>query len=287
MTPNPLPPLSERQRDRVALITGGGTGIGRAIALRLAAESARIAVAGRRPEPLQEVVRTIQAAGGAASAVPADIRRAEAARAMVATTLDRFGRLDALVVSAGRNARYPTARLSEGDFDDVVTTNLKGAFLTVQAAAPALAAQRRGRIVLMSSIGARVSLGFPVYDATKAALEALVRDFARELGPHGITVNAVSPGYILTPLTELILSDPTVSEALIRLTPRKRLGRLDDVTGAVAFLVSDEADYVTGQALVIDGGMTTILYWGDAVHRLGIGPLAPDDLAPQAESGES
>ena len=160
MVPGPLPSLSERQRGRVALITGGGTGLGRAIALRLAAEGAQIAVAGRRAEPLDEVVRAIEAAGGTAYAVPADVRRASAARAMVAATLERFGRLDILIVAAGRNARHPLLRLSENDFDDVAATNLKGAFLTVQAAASALAAQGRGRIVLISSIGARISLLF-------------------------------------------------------------------------------------------------------------------------------
>lgn len=270
--------VGERQRGRVALVAGGGTGIGRAIARRLAAEGAAVVVAGRRPEPLREVVKVIESAGGRALGLPADIREADHCRRVVEGAVGHFGRLDMLVASAGRTSRNPLVRTPEDDIHDVLATNLRGILNIVRAAVPALANAQPGQIVFISSVAAHAGYGYPVYGATKAGLVSLARDLARELGPLQITVNAVSPGVIETPLNQHIFADPTMRQAVVRLTPRGRLGQLGDVAGSVAFLVSPDADFITGQELTVDGGMSRTVYWGEVAERLGIGPLAETDL---------
>ena len=237
---------------KVALVTGAARGIGRAIAMRLARMGAAVAVNDlRAPE---ETVAAIEAAGGRALAAPANICAAAEVTAMVDHVVGTLGNLHILVNNAGIARDMLLLRLSEEDWDAVLTTNLKGAFLCAKAALRPLLKARWGRIVNMSSVvGIAGNAGQANYAAAKAGLIGFTRSLAKELGSRGITVNAVAPGFIVTDMTAG-LPDKVREDALAR-TPAGRLGQPEDVATAVAFLCSEEAGFITGQVLGVDGGM--------------------------------
>ena len=243
-----------RFEGRVAVVTGGAKGIGRAIASRLASEGAKLVITGRDEAALEEGIGAIRAAGGEGTAVRADVSIASDADQVCAKTLEAYGRADILVNNAGVTRDNLVMRLSEEDWDSVLDTNLKGSFLCIRAFTRPMMKQRWGRIVNMSSVvGLMGNPGQANYVASKAGLVGLTKAVAKELASRHITVNAVAPGFIETAMTAVL--GEKVRENLKAQIPLGRLGTPEDVAHVVAFLCSEEAGYVTGQVLSVDGGM--------------------------------
>jgi 3-oxoacyl-[acyl-carrier protein] reductase len=243
-----------RFQDRVAVVTGGGKGIGRAIAGALACGGAKVVISGRDKEALESACGAIRAKGGEALVLPGDVARAEDAEQLCAKTLEAFGRADILVNNAGITRDNLVMRMSEEDWDLVLDTNLKGTFLCIKAFTRPMMKQRYGRIVNVSSVvGLSGNPRQANYVASKAGVIGLTKAVAKELASRHITVNAVAPGFIETAMTSGL--NEKVREGLQAQIPLGRLGSPEDVAHAVAFLCSEEAGYVTGQVLSVDGGM--------------------------------
>ena len=240
---------------RIALITGASRGIGRATALELASAGAAIGVNYRSDAAgADSVVAEIEAAGGRALALAADVADPEQAAALVARCEDELGEIDALVCNAGITRDNLMARISPQDFNDVIATNLGGAFHVCQAAGRRMLRRRRGAIVTMSSIvGIHGNAGQTNYAASKAGLIGLTKSLAKEIGSRGVRVNCIAPGYIATELTDVLPA--SAREALLASTPLGRLGEPEDIARCVRFLVSDAAGFVTGAVLSVDGGL--------------------------------
>ena len=241
-------------KGRAVIVTGSSKGIGRGIARRFGLAGCHLLVVSRKLAEAQSVAAEIAAAGGSARAFAADVTRQPDMQSMAQTALDAFGRIDVLCANAGI---FPAAKLgvmTEADFDEVIDTNLKGSFLAVSACLPAMKNNRSGRIILTSSITGPVT-GYPGwshYGASKAGQLGFMRTAAIELAPYGITVNSVLPGNIATEgLSDLGADYIRTMEASV---PMGRLGSVDDVASAALFFASDEAAYITGQSLVVDGG---------------------------------
>lgn len=243
-----------RLEGKVAVVTGGGRGIGRAIALRFAAEGADVVVNYRADEAAaQATAAAIAAAGGRAACVRADVTRRDEVRALFARAVERFGRLDLLVNNAGINRVCFFEEITDRDWDDILATNLKGPFICCQEAFPHLKA-RGGRIVNIASVAGQYHGPKTVhYAVSKAGLISLTAAVARYGAEHGILVNAVAPGIIETDLTRDELRGPG-GQKVVALTLLKRPGQLDDVASACVFLCSDEQNYMTGQVLSVAGG---------------------------------
>ena len=238
---------------RVAIVTGASRGIGRAIAARLAAQGARV-VAAARADNARDTVDAIAAAGGTAEAVTLDVTEAAAVDAVVSGVLERHGRIDILVNNAGITRDQLMLRLKRGDWDAVLATNLTSAFTLTQAALKPMIRQRAGRIICISSVvGQSGNAGQANYAASKAGLIGFAKSVALEVASRNITVNVVAPGMIETDMTRAI-ADKAREEWESKI-PLKRLGTPDDVAAAVCFLASDEASYITGQVLAVNGGM--------------------------------
>jgi NAD(P)-dependent dehydrogenase (short-subunit alcohol dehydrogenase family) len=248
-----------RFKDKTVLVTGGGTGMGRAAALRLAREGANVIVAGRRARELNEVVATIVAQGGKAIAVPTDVSDGEQVRALVAKAVATFGSLHMAWNNAGALGSFQMLHeTSLAEFDAIVATNLRGVFLCMQyEIAAMLRLAIKGAIVNTSSWTAHGAMpGTAAYAATKAGLEALTRSTALELGKQGIRINNVSPGVIATPMSRAALGSEDAMRPFARHSALQRIGEPEDVADAVLWLLSDDARFITGQTLLVDGGFT-------------------------------
>ena len=240
---------------QVALVTGASRGIGRAIAMALAGRGAVVAAAARGANA-QPVVDEIVAAGGRAEAVALDVTDGAAAAAAVADLVARHGRLDILVNNAGITRDQLMLRMKRAEWDEVIATNLTSAFSLCQAALKPMLKQRRGRIVAISSVvGQMGNAGQANYAASKAGLIGLCKSLAREVGSRNVTVNVVAPGFIETDMTRALAADSQAQ--WIAQVPLGRLGTPADVASAVCFLASDEASYITGQIVAVNGGMYT------------------------------
>lgn len=239
---------------KVAIITGGGTGIGRATALELVRGGCAVALCARRVEPLAETSAAIEALGGRCMTASVDVADGAAVSAFVADVIAKFGRLDFLVNNAGVTRDNLLMRMGDDEWDTVMATNLKGAFNFSKAAVRPMMKQRSGVIVCISSIVGQVgNAGQCNYAASKAGLIAFAKSLAKEVAARGVRVNAVAPGFIKSAMTDALPED--LRTKMLAGIPLARLGEPEDVAGTVAFLCSDAASYITGQVIGVNGGM--------------------------------
>ena len=242
-------------KDRVIVVTGASRGIGRAIALKFAKLGANIVVNYRNSiEAIEKVKSEIQQLGGKALVVQGDVSKFEDAKNIIDKALEKFGKVDVLVNNAGITKDGLLLRMKEEDFDKVINVNLKGAFNCIRHVTPIMMKQRSGKIINISSvIGICGNAGQVNYSAAKAGIIGMTKSTAKELASRGITVNAIAPGYIVTDMTEVL--PEKVKKNMESIIPLKRLGKPEDVANLAAFLASDDAAYITGQVINVDGGM--------------------------------
>jgi len=247
--------MGKQLENRVAVVTGASRGIGRAIAIELARRGARVVVNYQHSaEAAAEVVAAIEAEGGTALAVQADVSDLEQAQALIQAALEAYGQIDILVNNAGVTRDQVLLMMKEDDWDTVIRVDLKSLFNTCKAAARKMIRQRSGRIINISSIvGIAGQGGQTNYAAAKAGVIGFSKSLAKELGPRGVTVNVVAPGFIPTALTS-VLPEEMVQKA-IEHTPLQRIGEAEEIAYAVAFFASDEAAFITGAVLPVDGGL--------------------------------
>ena len=239
---------------RVALVTGASQGIGRACAVRLASAGAAVAVAARNQEKLDELVSEIKASGGNAAAFPLDVSDEEQIKSTFKSVLGKFTKMDILVNNAGITRDQLVMRMKRADWDMVLNTNLTSAYCCIQQVIGSMLKQRWGRIISISSIfGQMGQAGQANYAASKAGLIGLTLAIAREVASRSITCNAVAPGFVQTAMTSGLPED--LKQTALKLIPLGRIGTPEDVANAVAFLASDEASYITGHVLNVNGGM--------------------------------
>lgn len=243
-----------RLEDKVAIITGGANGIGKATARRFLSEGARVAICDLNQSALEETVAELSALGDIA-AWAVDVTDERAVQDMVAAIAERYGKIDILVNNAGITADAQLVKMSVEQFDQVINVNLKGVFLCTRAVAPHMIARGAGRIINAASVvGLYGNFGQTNYAATKAGLIGMTKTWARELGRKNICVNAVAPGFILTDMVRNM--PPDVLAMMSGKTPMKRLGTVDEVANVYLFLASDEASYVNGATISVDGAIT-------------------------------
>ena len=241
--------------DKIAVVTGGSRGIGKAIALELAKRGATVVVNYQKnADAANEVAEAITASGGQALAVQADVSLEDDANRLIKTTIDTYGKLDILVNNAGTTRDNVIMLMGADDFDTVIQTNLRSTWLVSKAAVRSMMRKRYGRVINITSIsGIMGNAGQTNYSASKAGIIGLTKALAREVAPRGITVNAVAPGFVLTDLTANLPED--IAKKLNENIPLGRWGTVEDVASATAFLASDEASYITGHILTVDGGL--------------------------------
>ena len=236
------------------MVTGASQGIGRTVALRLAKEGATVAAAARNQEKLNELAAEISAAGGKAAAFALDVADEEQVKATVKAIIAQFGKIDILVNNAGITRDQLVMRMKRADWDAVLQTNLTSAYLCIQQVIPSMLKQRAGRIINITSVfGQMGQAGQANYSASKAGLIGLTMAIAREVGSRSITCNAIAPGFIETAMTAVLSEE--FKQSAIKQIPLGRVGTPEDVAAAVAFLASNDASYITGHVLSVNGGM--------------------------------
>jgi NAD(P)-dependent dehydrogenase (short-subunit alcohol dehydrogenase family) len=239
---------------RAAIVVGGTSGIGRAIALGLADAGADVVATGRRDSHVRDVAAAIEARGRRTLRDTADVADGASLATLREHVLSAFGRLDIVVAAAGVTKRVPTLEMTDEDWQRIVDTNLTGMMRTYRAFAPPMIERHQGRLIGIASLASFVGLHeVAAYTATKAGVAGLTRALAVEWAPHGVTVNAIAPGVFETELNRELLKGPRGQEFLLR-TPMKRFGRVEELVGAAIFLASDAASFVTGQLVAVDGG---------------------------------
>jgi NAD(P)-dependent dehydrogenase (short-subunit alcohol dehydrogenase family) len=242
-------------RDRVAIVTGASQGIGRAIAVELAKVGAHVVVSSRRRAALDDVARAIEAEGRRALAVPCDVTDGAQVDALVAQTLEAFGRVDVLVNNAAYRLRHAFEDLPRAEWDAMVGTNLTGVFLLTQAVGRVMIRQHAGKIVNVTSTAGRTGArGMAAYAATKAGVTVLTQSLGAEWAKHGVLVNAVAPGPTETEGVLEIWKTPAMIERAAREVPLQRLGRPEEIAWAVIFVASDQANFMTGETVYVSGG---------------------------------
>jgi 3-oxoacyl-[acyl-carrier protein] reductase len=245
----------QRFRDQVSLVVGGAQGIGKAIGVRLAREGAHLVIGDIDRRMMALARREIAAWGGSVRTIYCDVRRRRQVDAMVARVLRWYGRIDILMYVAGVVRGLPFAKTEEKDWDYMLDTNLKGAFLTARAVVPHMIKRRRGKLIFMASTNAwDAEAELAPYNVTKAGIYLLAKTLARELGPYGINSNALGPGLIRTRISEPFLRNPKFMKKYENLIPVGRVGMPEDVAGPATFLASRDADYINGVLLFVDGG---------------------------------
>ena len=240
---------------RLALVTGASRGIGRAIAQRLAKDGKHVVLASRTEGPLTDLASSIAEAGGQASILAVDVGDAEALRAGVEGVIEKHGRLDIVVNNAGITRDNLSLRMTDDEFSEVIRVNLMSAFVTCRAAARAMMRHKFGRIINIGSTSGVVgNSGQANYAAAKAGLIGLTKSLGRELGGKGITANVIAPGFIETDMTAGLPAE--IKDRVVQAMAIKRLGRPEDIAAAVSYVASDEAGFLTGQVICVDGGLT-------------------------------
>ena len=243
---------------KVAIVTGAKRGMGRTHALALSKAGAKVLLADISKEDCEKVAEEIEKAGGESLAVKCDVTNKKEVEEMVRTAVEKWGKLDILVNNAGIAQFFPFLEITEEDWSTTIDINLKGYFLCAQAAAKEMAKQKSGAIVNIASVAmGQVGVGFPNlahYCASKGGIVAMTEAMALELAPYNIRVNAVSPGAIETPMVDPLKQDPKTTEATLSRVPMRRFGKPEEVSNLVLFLASDDASYMTGSTVVVDGG---------------------------------
>jgi NAD(P)-dependent dehydrogenase (short-subunit alcohol dehydrogenase family) len=240
---------------KVAIVTGGGRGIGRAIALGLAECGAKLVLASRTKEELEKMVSEIKEDGGEATPVVTDLMVSEQINALVEATMKTYGRVDILINNAARSFLRPLMDLREDGWDKIFDVNCKAAFLLSRAVAKIMGEQGGGRIVNITTVGAvRGGAGMGVYHASKAALSMLTKCMAVEWAPLNVNVNAVGPGLTKTAFSQPIWSNPSLEQMITTRVPKGRLAEPEEVVGAVLFLCSEDSSFITGESIYVDGG---------------------------------
>jgi len=250
---------------RVAVVTGGGTGLGKGMAAGLAEAGAQVVLAGRRQDVLDEAAKEIRSLGGQATGINLDVTHFRELPAFFDAVAARFGRLDILVNNAGTNRRSPPLEFTEADWDTVMDLNLKAVFFCCQAAARIMKERGGGKIINTASLASTyASVNQSAYAPSKGGIKMLTQHLALELAPFKITVNAIGPGWFRTPLNDVLFQDEAWARGVRATIPWGRTGTPEDLKGAAVFLASRAADYVTGQVIYVDGGMLA----GYRVRRL-------------------
>ena len=240
---------------RVAYVTGGSRGIGEGIVLALAAEGYHVIAVARNREKLDGLVATAAGKGQSVEAVALDIGDSAALSASIEQSIEKHGRLDTLVNNAGITRDGLFMRMEDKDFDDVINTNLKSAFVACRAAARTMIRAKWGRIINIASVSGLVgNAGQVNYSASKAGLIGMTKSIARELSGKQVTANCVAPGFITTDMTDVL--PPQIKEKVLEMIPLRRFGNVADIAGMVTFLASEKSGYITGQVFAVDGGMT-------------------------------
>jgi len=253
-----MPDFKVDLKGKAAIVTGGGRGIGRAIALGLAGAGASVAVAGRTQQEIENVSSEIQKLGGKALAVSTDLTVTAQLENLVQTAAKEFGRIDILVNNAARSFLRSLLDLREDGWDKVFDTNVKAVWLLSRAVARKMIEQKGGRIINITTVGAeKAELGMAAYGSSKAALKMLTRCMAREWAQYGIRVNAVGPGLTRTDFSKPIWSNPEVAKHVSSAIPMGRLAEPEEIVGSVLFLASEAANFITGHSIYVDGGTLT------------------------------